>query len=134
MKCPACGKDNPSGRTFCAECGGVIPRVDRFDSYRGSTKVYIRGSGGVKSDFMFTVGKDEKHTVAVEYNTKGSEFRVYIDNADKPIPLKKINPKTVTVEIGKDERHKVILAISGFWEQRLQATCDGVVVYRSPHM
>ena len=131
MKCPACGKENPEGQTFCVDCGGVIPKLDRFGSYWGSSKEYRHTSAGMISDFLFTVGKNEKHTIAVKYNTKGSKFTVYVDSTDKPTTVKKIGPKSVSLEIGKEEKHKLILAVSGFWTQRLEASEDGVPVYKS---
>ena len=131
MKCPACGKENPKGQNFCVDCGGVIPKLDRFGSYSGSSKEYVFSSEGRISNFLFTVGQNEKHAIAVRYNTKNSKFTVYVDSTDKPQTVKKIGPKSVSLDIGKEEKHNLTLAISGFWTQRLEANVDGVPVYRS---
>jgi len=131
MKCPACGKENPKGQNFCVDCGGVIPKLDRFRWEKASSKQYVFSSEGRISNFLFTVGQNEKHTIAVRYNTKNSKFTVFVDSTDKPHNLKKIGPKSVSLDIGKEEQHKLTLAISGFWTQRLEATVDGVLVYRS---
>jgi len=131
MKCPNCGAENPNGQNFCVDCGSVIPKLDRFSGYWGSGKEYAFSSEGRISDFLFTVGQNEKHTIAVRYNTKHGKFTVYVDSTDKTSHVKKVGPKSVSLDIGKEEKHNMILSISGFWTLRLEASADGVTVYKS---
>jgi hypothetical protein len=128
MKCTFCGMDNPKGQDFCVNCGGVIPKLDRFASYHSSQ--YMITSEGRKTDFLLTIGENEKHAVSVRYNTKNKKFTVYVDSTDKPHSIKKVGPKSVSLDVGKDEKHNLTLAINGFWTQRLDATIDGVPVYK----
>jgi len=128
MKCPNCGAENPKGQNFCVDCGGVVPKLDRFSSYH--SKEYVITSAGRICDFLFTVGQNEKHTIAVTYNTKKSKFTVYVDSTDKPSHVKKIGPKSASLDIGDEEKHNLTLAVNGFWTLRLDATVDGVQVYK----
>ena len=128
MKCTFCGKDNPKGQDFCVNCGGVIPKLDRFSTYH--SKEYVITSAGRICDFLFTVGQNEKHTVSVRFSTKDKKFTVYVDSTDTPHAVKKLGPKSVSLDIGNEEKHKLTLAVNGFWTLRLDATVDGVPVHK----
>jgi len=128
-KCPFCGTVNPKGENFCVNCGGVIDKPNVW--YRGSTKAYYRSSAGQVTNFLFTVGQNEKHYIAVKFNTKGGKFTVFVDSSDVPHPIQRVGPKSVSLDVGQEEKHKVTLAISGFWVQNLEALVDGSLAYKS---
>jgi hypothetical protein len=82
-------------------------------------------------EHTFPVGQSERHTIRVRYSYWTGKAEIAVDGIPQSQLYQYVGSKTVTLDIGQQERHKVTINVHGLVVAHVEGYVDGQLVYRS---